>query len=122
MPATSPPVTAANGRLAACPTGRRSGPITAETRAPGQENNTVLTADETATIAGRFGLSLADAAALRLLADDVEQAEAIAARFVHAADPRADAFEVFAGLFDDTEAHARALVDDIAAHHEQTKA
>ena len=41
----------------------------------------MLTADAAAAIAKRHGLTLTDAAGLRVLADDEDQAETIAARF-----------------------------------------
>ena len=41
----------------------------------------MLTADQAAEIAARHGLTLGDAASLRALADDPDEADRIAARF-----------------------------------------
>jgi hypothetical protein len=46
-----------------------------------QETGPVLTAEEAATIASAHGLSLQDAASLRVLADDPAEADRIAASF-----------------------------------------
>lgn len=48
--------------------------------------NRQLSAEQAAEIASRCGLRLDDALALRILADDVEQAERIAAMFEHPKD------------------------------------
>jgi hypothetical protein len=56
-----------------------------------------LTADQAATVARRHGLSLADAASLRALADDEETADRIAARFAPTTkDDPGDAVRTFA--------------------------
>jgi hypothetical protein len=47
----------------------------------------MLTADEAADAAARHGLSIADAASLRQLADTPDEADALAARFADGADP-----------------------------------
>jgi hypothetical protein len=47
----------------------------------------MLTADEAADAAARHGLSIADAASLRQLADTPAEADALAARFATADDP-----------------------------------
>lgn len=48
----------------------------------------MLTADEASDIARRHGLSIADAVSLRALADDVSEAETVAAKFAKSDEQR----------------------------------
>jgi hypothetical protein len=65
-----------------------------------------LTPDEAADIARRHGLTVADAASLRALADDTDQADRIAAKFARDADPaKAFVHALFSGT-DQTDAPA----------------
>ena len=62
----------------------------------------MITSEQAAEVAQRHGLTLADAASLRALADDPDQADRIAARFSSAAPkpktPDQIAADIYGGL------------------------
>jgi predicted component of type VI protein secretion system len=55
----------------------------------------MLSADEAATVAAKYHLSIADAASLRQLADDPAEADALASKFASSDDPRGWVRELF---------------------------